>query len=85
MNKTKLTDTQYSAREKVEQQFAAWRETRTKRGRIPDSLWFAAVDLYYSYGLSINQLKFPINLPSTCYATMCSKVLTKDFRPVRVA
>ncbi|WP_321491885.1 hypothetical protein [uncultured Desulfobacter sp.] len=30
MNKTKLTDTQYSALEKVEQQYAAWRETRIK-------------------------------------------------------
>ncbi|WP_321492713.1 hypothetical protein [uncultured Desulfobacter sp.] len=56
MNKTKLTETQYSALKKVEQQFTAWRETRTKRGRIPDSLWSMAVDLYYSYGLSINKI-----------------------------
>jgi len=65
MNKTKLTDTQYSALEKVAQQFAAWRETRTKRGRIPDTLWSAAVDLFRSYGLSINKIAQTLRLNYT--------------------
>ena len=65
MNKTKLTDTQYSALKKVEQRFAAMRETRTKRGRIPDSLWSAAVDLFHSYGLSINKIAQTLRLNYT--------------------
>ena len=65
ITKTKLTDTQYSALEKVAQQFAAWRETRTKRGRIPDTLWSAAVDLFRSYGLSINKIAQTLRLNYT--------------------
>ena len=55
MNKTKLTDEQDAALEKVAQQFTVWRETRTKRERIPDSFWSGAVDLFRCYGLSINK------------------------------
>lgn len=65
MDKTKLTDTQYSALKKVEQQFADWRETRTKRGRIPDSLWSGAVDLFNCYGLSINKIAQTLRLNYT--------------------
>ena len=65
MNKTKLTGKQYSALEKVAQQFAAWRETRTKIGCIPDSLWSAAVNLFYSYNLSINKIARTLRLNYT--------------------
>ena len=65
MNKTKLTGKQYSALEKVAQQFAAWRETRTKIGCIPDSLWSAAVNLFHSYNLSINKIARTLRLNYT--------------------
>ena len=65
MNKTKLTGNQYSALEKVEQQFASWRETRTKIGCIPDSLWSAAVNLFHSYNLSINKIARTLRLNYT--------------------
>ena len=62
MNKTKLTDEQVSALGKVAQQFATWRDTRTKRERIPDSLWSGAVDLFRCYGLSINKIAQTLRL-----------------------
>ena len=65
MNKTKPTDEQYSALGKVAQQFAVWRETRTKRERIPDSLWSGAVNLFHCYGLSINKIAQTLRLNYT--------------------
>ena len=51
MNKIELTNSQCSALEEVKQEFAAWRDTITGRGRILSSLWAAATDLFLSYGL----------------------------------
>jgi len=65
MNKTKLTDEQVSALGTVAQQFAVWRDTRTKRERIPDSLWSGAVDLFRCYGLSINKIAQTLRLNYT--------------------
>ncbi len=65
MNKTKLTGEQDAALEKVAQQFAVWRETRTKRERIPDSLWSGAVELFHCYGLSINKIARTLRLNYT--------------------
>ena len=37
---------------KVQQEFEAWRNTRTKRTTIPEYLWQAAVDLSPHYSLT---------------------------------
>ena len=40
-----------SALQNVQQQFEEWRNTRKKRGPIPDKLWRAAKSLYPEYSL----------------------------------
>ena len=37
--------------EEVRERFEEWRDSRDKRGRIPDALWQAAATLYPAYSL----------------------------------
>lgn len=62
MPKSELTNTQSEALEKVTHDFSAWRETKTGRARIPESLWAAAADLHYSFGLSVNKIAKSLRL-----------------------
>ncbi len=50
--------------ETVQAQFSDWRKNRKKRGRIPESLWDAAVSL--ADGFSINELSKALHLNHSC-------------------
>jgi hypothetical protein len=39
--------------EQVRERFEEWRATREKRGRVPEELWDAAVDLTYRHSICI--------------------------------
>jgi len=49
--------------EEVRERFAQWRDSREKRGRIPDGLWQAALTLYPAY--SVNQIAQALHLNHT--------------------
>ncbi len=85
MNKIELTNSQCSALEEVKQEFAAWRDTRTGRGRIPESLWAAATDLFLSYGLSINRIARTMRLNYTALKTHIAKKTPVAIKPIEEA
>lgn len=62
MSKAELTDKQCLALEKVEHEFTAWRESKTGRQRIPESLWSSAADLFHSFGLTVNRIARSLRL-----------------------
>ena len=62
MSKENLTDQQCVALEEVKQKFAEWRENKTGRERIPDSLWSTATDLFHSFGLTVNKIARSLRL-----------------------
>lgn len=49
MNQEENRRTALSRLDEVKQQFAHWRQTRAKRGPIPEGLWEAAADLVGEY------------------------------------
>lgn len=54
-----------SALEEVQQQFQLWRKTKTGRERIPDSLWQAAVEVFYIWGHSLHKISKTLHLNHT--------------------
>ena len=46
--------------EEVRERFVQWRDSRDKRGRIPDALWEAATTLYPAY--SVHQIAQALHL-----------------------
>ena len=62
MSKENLTDQQCVALEEAKQKFAEWRENKTGRARIPDSLWSVAADLFHSFGLTVNKIARSLRL-----------------------
>jgi len=49
--------------EEVRERFEQWRDSRNKRGRIPDALWQAAATLYPAY--SLHQISRTLHLNHT--------------------
>ncbi len=75
MSKTQLTNEQSAALEKAKELFSIWRETRTRRGRMPKNLWDAATDLFHTWELSINRVARGLRLN---YSTLKTKILAKQ-------
>ncbi len=57
--------TAVSALEKVQQQFKIWRETKTGRERIPDSLWQAAAEVFHNGEHSLHKISKTLHLNHT--------------------
>lgn len=76
MNKQPLMAEQSAALQKAQRLFANWRESKTGRPRIPNNLWQAATDLYYTQGMTINTIARGLRLN---YTTLKEKVF--DMRP----
>jgi len=75
MAKRELSTTQSKALEKVTHDFAVWRETKTGRARIPESLWAAAADLHHFFGLSVNKIAKSLRLN---YSTLKTHVFQEQ-------
>ena len=60
-----VTPTAVSALEKVKQQFRIWREAKTGRERIPDSLWEAAVEVFNKGEHSLHKISKTLHLNYT--------------------
>ncbi len=75
MSKTQLTNEQSAALEEAKQLFSVWRETRTRRGRMPDDLWDVATDLFHTWELSINRVARGLRLN---YSTLKTRILEKQ-------
>lgn len=75
MPKSELTNTQSEALEKVTQDFSAWREIKTGRACIPESLWAVAADLHHSFGLSVNKIAKSLRLS---YSTLKTHIFQEE-------
>lgn len=75
MSKADLTDEQCVALEEAKQKFAEWRENKTGRERIPDSLWSTAADLFHSFGLPVNKIARSLRLN---YSTLKTHIAEKS-------
>ena len=58
--KTPESPTDQRRLEEVRERFEQWRDSRDKRGRIPDALWEAAATLYPAY--SVHQIAKALHL-----------------------
>ena len=47
------------------QQFEAWRQSRTRRERIPDSLWQTAAELFHTGSYSLHTLSKTLRVNHT--------------------
>ncbi len=56
-----------SALEEFQHQFQFWRKTKTGRGRIPASLWQAAVEVFYIGGHSLHKISKTLHLNHTAF------------------
>lgn len=65
MNSAIASPTADSALEAVRQQFKIWRDRKTGRERIPDSLWQAAVEVFHIGGHSLHKISKTLHLNYT--------------------
>jgi hypothetical protein len=77
-----LTNEQSAALERVKQLFSNWRETKTGRARIPDSLWDAAADLFHTWGLSINKIVRSLSLSHSTLKTKIHATPSVDVKAI---
>lgn len=65
MSSAPPSPTAVSALEEVQQQFKIWRETKTGRERIPDSLWQAAAEVFHNGEHSLHKISKTLHLNHT--------------------
>ena len=72
MNNTELTPAQQAALEEVKTQFAVWREKKSGKALIPESLWTIAAGLFHCAGLSVSSIARSLRLNYTALKSRIS-------------
>jgi hypothetical protein len=79
---SKLTNEQSAAMERAKQLFSDWRNIKSGRERIPNSLWNAAADLFHTWGLGINKIANSLRLNYTALKTKINETPSVEVKAI---